>query len=128
MYVQPSGDFSVNTPNINNLIALPFKKRKVGSSQDFRGVWSAKKDYVRSVSGKGGAYQENKSRRRSETFPWPETSSQEPGQIEYPVPNYSLLFCSVNALYDAPANRDDDNNMFEEVRNVLAMFARIQTM
>ena len=78
--VPPKYNCSVNTPNINTLLALPYKKRPVGSSQAFRGVWSAKKEYVRGVSGKGGEYQVNKSRRRSETFPWPESSSQESGK------------------------------------------------
>ena len=63
--------FPVTTPNINSILALPFEKRPVTSSKDFRTVWSAKKEYVRKVTGQGGSYQANKEKRRSESFPWP---------------------------------------------------------
>ena len=65
--------FSVTTLNIKSILALPFyfEKRSVTSSKDFRTVWSAKKEYVRKVTGQGGSYQANKEKRRSESFPWP---------------------------------------------------------
>ena len=62
--------FSVTTPNINSLLAIPFKKEPVDSSKEFKTEWSAKKEYVRRVTGHGGSYQANKERRRSESFPW----------------------------------------------------------
>ena len=58
-------------------MALPFKKRPVDSRDEFLGLWTTSKDYIRSVSGKHGAYQENKALRRSEEFKWP---SSPPGQ------------------------------------------------
>ena len=70
--------FSVTTPNINQLLALPFKKRPVTSREQFLGIWNSSKMYVRTVSGKHGDYQANKALRRSEEFQWP-ISSPEPG-------------------------------------------------
>ena len=61
---------AVTTPNINQL-ALPFKKREVKSRQQFLGLWSQSKDYVRRASGARGQYQANKEVRLSEEFPWP---------------------------------------------------------
>ena len=74
--------FSVNTPNINSLLALPYKKRPIVSSTGFKTVWSEQKEYLRKVTGKGGkgSYQENKERRRSENFPWPESPTSAPGR------------------------------------------------
>ena len=68
--------FLVTTPIINSVLALPFEKRPVTSSKDFRTVWSAKKEYVRKVTGHGGSYQANKEKRRSESFPWPGSPSE----------------------------------------------------
>ena len=62
---------SVTTPNINSLLALPYNKPLVRSREEFTTEWLCKKDYVRKASGKGGAYHENKEKRRSEVFPWP---------------------------------------------------------
>ena len=62
--------YAVTTPNINQL-ALPFKKREVKSRQQFLGLWSQSKDYVRRASGAKGQYQANKEGRLSEEFPWP---------------------------------------------------------
>lgn len=60
----------MTTPNINQL-ALPFKKREVKSRQQFLGIWSKSKDYVKSASGARGQYQANKALRLSEEFEWP---------------------------------------------------------
>ena len=62
---------SVTTPNINKMIALPFKKRPVSSREQFCGLWSEKKAFVARVGGKGASYKENKAQRRSEEWPWP---------------------------------------------------------
>ena len=61
----------MTTPNINNLVALPFKKRPVTNREQFRGIWSEKKAYVGRVGGKGASFQENKAERRSMEWPWP---------------------------------------------------------
>ena len=63
--------FSVTTPNINAHLALPFKKRPVESSAEFKEIWRDKKSYVAHVSGAGGVYQQRKEQRKSEEFPWP---------------------------------------------------------
>ena len=68
----------VTTPNINNRLALPFKKRFVSSREEFLGVWSEKKDFVARVGGKGSSYQVNKAQRRSEDFPWPPSPQGKP--------------------------------------------------
>ena len=72
--------FSVNTPNINNQLAIPYKKEAVLSSTEFLGKWSEMKDYVRRVNGHGGSYKANKVQRLSEEFPWPEEIPEEPGE------------------------------------------------
>ena len=69
----------VNTPNINALLALPFKKRPVESRQQFMGLWTASKDFVRTASGARGQYQANKEQRRSKEFVWPESPQNKPG-------------------------------------------------
>ena len=65
--------FTVTTPNINNQLALPYKKRPVKTSSTFKTVWSGQKEYLRKVGGKGGLYKENKEKRKSESFPWPDS-------------------------------------------------------
>ena len=70
----------VTTPNINHLLALPFKKQAVQSREKFCGIWTSKKEYVRSVSGGGGAYQVNKEKRRSEEFEWPKSPHSQTGE------------------------------------------------
>ena len=65
--------FTVTTPNINNQLALPYKKRPVETSSTFKTVWSGQKEYLRKVGGKGGLYKENKEKRKSESFPWPDS-------------------------------------------------------
>ena len=77
--------FAVTTPNINQILALPFKKRPVESRDEFLGLWTSGRDYVRTVSGKHGAYQENKALRRSEEFKWPNSLPNQPdtGQVTY---------------------------------------------
>lgn len=64
---------AVTTPNINNQLALPYKKRPVDTSSTFKAVWSGQKEYLRKVGGKGGLYRENKEKRKSESFPWPDS-------------------------------------------------------
>ena len=71
--------FAVNTPNINQFLALPFKKRPVQSREQFLGLWTEGKNYVRNVSGAKGAYQANKELRCSEEFQWPVSPQIEPG-------------------------------------------------
>ena len=61
----------VTTPNINQMLALPFKKEPVESRDKFLGSWSGAKEYVRKSSGGSGTYQENKIKRMSEEFEWP---------------------------------------------------------
>ena len=70
---------SVNTPNINSLLALPYKKEPVQSSKEFLGQWTDMKEYIRKVGGRGASYQVNKAQRLSEEFSWPETQSVQPG-------------------------------------------------
>jgi hypothetical protein len=77
--------FAVNTPNINQL-ALPFKKRPVKSREQFLGLWTAGKNYVRNVSGAKGAYQANKELRRSEEFQWPVSPQIEAGLYQFNSP------------------------------------------
>ena len=60
----------MTTPNINQL-ALPFKKREVKSRQQFLGIWSKSKEYVKRASGARGQYQANRDKRLSEEFEWP---------------------------------------------------------
>ena len=60
----------MTTPNINQL-ALPFKKREVKSREQFLGIWSRSKEYVKRASGARGQYQANKALRLSEEFEWP---------------------------------------------------------
>ena len=43
------------------------------SSSEFKAEWSAKKEYVRKASSKYGSYAENKEKRRSEEFSWPQS-------------------------------------------------------
>ena len=75
-----SKDFDVvNTPNINQLLALPFKKRPVESRQQFMGLWTASKDFIGTASGARGQYQANKEQRHSEEFVWPESPQNKPG-------------------------------------------------
>lgn len=52
-------------------VTTSFKKYPIESSKEFKTEWSAKKEYVRRVTGHGGSYQANKEKRRSESFPWP---------------------------------------------------------
>ena len=73
----------MTTPNINAL-ALPFKKRLVANSKQFRGIWAQKKEYVGRVGGKGASYHANKYQRRSEEWPWPESPSQAQGRGSSP--------------------------------------------
>lgn len=75
--------FIVTTPNINNQLALPYKKRPVDTSSAFKAVWSTQKEYLRKVGGKGGLYKENKEKRKSESFPWPDSPaiSRDPVKI-----------------------------------------------
>ena len=94
MFSRISVLFSVTTPNINNLLALPFKKRPVINSNKFKAVWTDKKEYVRKVTGHGGSYQVNKAKRMSESFPWP-GSPVETG-ICYLIMNFAKL--SLNRL------------------------------
>ena len=75
----------MTTPNINAL-GLPFKKRTVENSEQFRGIWSEKKEYVGRVGGKGASYQTNKAQRRSEEWPWPDSPGGKRGRI------YNLYF------------------------------------
>ena len=70
----------MTTPNINNKLALPFKKRPVTNREQFRGIWSEKKAYVGRVGGKGASYQENKAERRSMEWPWPVSPQSSPIQ------------------------------------------------
>ena len=59
--------FTVTTPNINNQLALPYKKRPVETSSTFKTVLSGQKVYLRKVGGKGGLYKENKEKRKSDS-------------------------------------------------------------
>ena len=36
--------FSVNTPNINNPLAIPYKKEGVASSREYLGKWNEMKE------------------------------------------------------------------------------------
>ena len=65
--------FSVTTPIINSHLAIPFKKKPLDNSKEFKGIWTEKKGYVGHISGAGGAdqYRQVKEKRRSEDFPWP---------------------------------------------------------
>ena len=69
----------MTTPNINQLLALPFKKREVKNREQFLGIWTANKEYVRKVTGAKGTYQANKALRLSEEFKWPDISPSYPG-------------------------------------------------
>ena len=65
----------MNTPNINSLLAVPFKKEPVPDREEFLGTWNESKEYVRKASGSSGTYHANKSQRLSEEFNWPSSSS-----------------------------------------------------
>ena len=68
----------MTTPNINNLIAIPYKKPEVENREEFLEIWKEKKTYVdRAGGGRNISYQEVRAIRRSEEYPWPEP---EPGE------------------------------------------------
>ena len=73
---------SVNTPEINSQLAIPFKKEPVNDSSKFKDEYSeAKKDLWKTTGGKGkGAYQEEKKRKLSLPFPWPKDSGNKEGK------------------------------------------------
>ena len=58
---------------------MPFKKREVKTREQFLGIWTDSKEYVRRVTGAKGTYQANKALRLSEEFRWPDTSPSYPG-------------------------------------------------
>ena len=72
---------SVNTPEINSNLAIPFKKEPVNDSSKFKEEYSvAKNDLRKTTGGKGkGSYQEEKKRKLSLPFPWPKASASEEG-------------------------------------------------
>ena len=72
---------SVNTPEINSNLAIPFKKEPVNDSSKFKEEYSvAKNDLRKTTGGKGkGSYQEEKNRKLSLPFPWPKASASEEG-------------------------------------------------
>ena len=73
----------MTTPNINNLLALPFKRRPIESREEFIPVWSTTKEYVRSVGGQRGSYQANKAERLSEEFSWPKSPAGQTGKLSF---------------------------------------------
>ena len=70
----------VTTPNINSGLAVPFKRKPVESSMEFRAIWSESKAYINNVSGKGGGiYKDRKDLRKSEEFQWPSSPVHQGG-------------------------------------------------
>ena len=67
---------SINTPDINSKLAIPFKKELVGTREPFKEIYSATRANIKSVSGKLTNYQEEKERRRSLPFYWPESDGK----------------------------------------------------
>ena len=78
---------SVNTPEINSQLAIPFKKQEVQDSSKFKEEYSeAKADLRKTTGGKGkGAYQEEKKRKLSLPFPWPKDSPNSEGWCLYNI-------------------------------------------
>ena len=94
----------MSTPAVNTLLALPYKKRPVSSSSSFKAAWTEQKEYLRKVSGRGGLYQENKERRRSESFPWPDS----PSDLATPTPTQASS--SAPLLPSTTHQRSTNNN------------------
>ena len=110
---------------MNTLLALPYKKRPISSSSSFKTAWTEQKEYLRKVSGRGGLYQENKERRRSESFPWPEsptgvvtlpTSTPTPIQASNSV---SLLPSTTQISNNNPNLSSSQSTLLEELRDKL---------
>ena len=82
---------SVNTPTINSQLALPFKKRPVKDSSQFKKEYVEIKNDLRKVSGSSGkvAYQEEQERRKSLPFNWPNAS-----------PDYAGMKCNLQVCRD----------------------------
>lgn len=78
---------------------MPFKKKPVESSSEFRVIWTDSKayGYVNNMSGKGGAYKKRKNLRRSVKFRWPISSSHQGGSG--PVSLTTSGRVSVSELY-----------------------------
>ena len=79
---------SINTPQINSKLALPFMKDPVKSSNKFKQEYEGVKSDLRKISGGLGkvAYQKEKERRKSLPFEWPLASPPVEG-----IELYSLL-------------------------------------
>ena len=74
---------SVNTPNINSKLAIPFEKTPLKNSSKFKEEYLDVKSGLRKVSGGLGkdAYQKEKERQKSLPFAWPQRSHVEQGQL-----------------------------------------------
>ena len=77
---------------------MPFKKREVKTREQFLGIWTDSKEYVRRVTGAKGTYQANKALRLSEEFRWPDTSPSYPGVF--------IFYGSANNILSNDKNSD----------------------
>ena len=70
---------SISTPEINFKLAIPFEKRQVKESSKFKEEYLEVKSQMRKVSGGLGKekYHEEKERRRSLPFPWPQSPHEQ---------------------------------------------------
>ena len=70
---------SISTPEINFKLAIPFEKRQVKESSKFKEEYLEVKSQLRKVSGGLGKekYHEEKERRKSLPFPWPQSPHEQ---------------------------------------------------
>ena len=74
---------SIRTPIINSQLALPFNKNPVKDSKKFKEEYAKVKHDIGKVDGKKGkaAYEEEKEKRKSLPFNWPESSPESTGTL-----------------------------------------------
>lgn len=72
---------SIKTPLINSQLALPFNKNPVKDSKKFKEEYAQVKNDIGKIDGKKGkcSYEEEKERRKSVPFKWPESSPEPTG-------------------------------------------------
>ena len=73
---------NITTPNINSKLAVPFNKNPVKSSAKFKEEYKDVKEALRKISGGLGKvkYHEEKDRRKSLPFAWPQVSPSSEGK------------------------------------------------
>ena len=85
---------NITTPNINSKLAVPFNKIPVKSSAKFKEEYKDVKEALRKISGGLGKvkYHEEKERRKSLPFAWPQVSPLSEGKTSLNASNFLIFF------------------------------------